>query len=129
MAVGVFALVLTTSITTMQRAFVNLDSARNLETACRILQCEMEKQRLLDWAQVSDNAYQPTVDASFTRNPAVAGRFSLTRTVAPVPNRSDKVLQITLTAAWRTFDGRLHQRTYTTYYGKDGLYAYFTSPS
>jgi Tfp pilus assembly protein PilV len=128
LAVAMLAMVITTSITTLQRALLNLDSARSLETASRIIQCEMEKERLLSWAEVSDSSYQPTVDASFLRLPSVAGRFTLSRTIALVPNRSSQMLQITLTATWRSYDGRSLSRSCTTYYGKNGLNAYFINP-
>jgi hypothetical protein len=128
LAVAMLAMVITTSITTLQRALLNLDSARNLETASRIIQCEMEKERLLSWADVSNSSYQPTIDAAFLRLPSVAGRFSLSRTIALVPNRSSQMLQITLTATWRSYDGRTLSRSCTTYYGKNGLNAYFINP-
>lgn len=127
MTVTVFALAITTSITTLQRAFVNLDSARNIETACRILQCEMEKERLLSWSQVSSASYVTAIDSAFSANPAVAGRFTLTRSTSTVPNRSGKMLQITLTVTWKNFDGRTQSRSQTTYYGNGGLQTYFTS--
>lgn len=127
MSVTVFALAITTSITTLQRAFVNLDSARNIETACRILQCEMEKERLLSWSQVSSASYAVAIDSAFTANPAVAGRFTLTRTTSAVPNRSGKLLQITLTVTWKNYDGRTQSRSQSTYYGNGGLQTYFTS--
>ncbi|WP_414660668.1 type IV pilus modification PilV family protein [Horticoccus sp. 23ND18S-11] len=127
MAVSVLAMVLTTSVTTMQRAFLNLDSARNLETACRILQCEIEKERMLTWSQINDVSYVPTLGSSFAGNPAIAGRFSLARSVATVPNHGGNMIQVTVTATWRSYDGRPQDRSYTTYYGKDGLYAYFNS--
>jgi prepilin-type N-terminal cleavage/methylation domain-containing protein len=129
MAVTILALALTTSITTLQRAFLNLDSARNIETACRIMQCELEKERLLSWSQVSDNSYQPTMDPAFLGNPAVAGRFTLSRQTATVANTADKLLQITLTVTWKNYDGHAAQRSQTTYYGNGGLYTYFTSQS
>lgn len=129
MAGGILALVLSTSITTLQRALLNLDSARCLETASRIMQCELEKERLLSWTQVTNSQYQPVIDASFLRNPAIAGRFTLSRTVAEVPNRSGQIVQITLTTTWLSTDGRTFSRNCSTYYGKDGLYVYFTSQS
>ena len=127
MACFVMALAISTSITALQRGFADLDSARNLETACRILQCEMEKERLMTWAQVSVASLQPTIDSSFLSIPAVAGRFTLARTVATVPNRSGNMLQITLTATWRNYDRRSQSRSLTTYYGNGGLYAFFTT--
>ena len=129
MAVGVFALAVVTSITTLQRAFSNLDTARNIETACRILQCEMEKERLMTWAQVGVVNYVPTIDPMFQSNPAVAGRFTLSRSIATVPNRSSKIIQITLTVSWTNYAGRTHQRSLTTYYGNGGLQTYFTTQS
>ena len=127
MAVCVLALAITTSITTLQRGFASLDSARNVETACRILQCEIEKERLLDWSQVSSGSYVPSVDAAFLSIPSVAGRFSLSRTTATVANHAGNLLQITLTTTWRNYDGRSQQRSITTYYGNGGLYTFFTS--
>lgn len=127
MAVGVLALAITTSITALQRAFLNLDSARNIETACRIMQCEFEKERLLTWSAVSNVGYQAAIDSEFSGNPAVAGRFTLTRSTSTVSGRGGKLLQITLTVTWRNYDGRSQQRSQTTYYGNGGLYTYFTT--
>lgn len=129
MAVGVLALTLTTAITTMQRAFLNLDSARNAEVACRILQCEMEKERLLTWAQVTDATYTATIDSAFAGDPVVAGRFALTRATLFVANRGDKILRITLTVTWKNYDGRSQNRSQITYYGNGGLHTYFTTQS
>ena len=96
MAVVVLALALTTSLAAMQRAFLQLDTARNLEVAANILQCEMEKQRLMSWAAVSNAAYAPVIAPSFSRDPAIAGRFTLSRTVVTLPSRSNQMLQVTL---------------------------------
>lgn len=125
MAVVVLALIITTSLTAMQRAFLSLDTARNLEIAGNIMQCEIEKERLFTWAQVSDAAYLPVLDASFARNPAIAGRFTLSRSLTSLPQRSGQMVQLTLTVRWRSYDGRTIARSYTTYYGKNGLYSYF----
>lgn len=121
MAVAVLALALTTAITAMQQAFLAVDTARNLEIAGNILQSEMEKERLMTWAEVGDAAYQPVIAPSFARNPAVAGRFTLSRALA---QRSGQMLQITLTVRWRSYDGRTLSRSYTTYYTQAGLYDY-----
>ncbi len=123
MSVSVLALTITTSITVMQRAFLNFDSARNLEIASRILQTELEKERALPWGRVSNANYQPTLDPAFQNNPQIAGRFTLERSVTTVPNRGNKMIQITLTASWRSYDGRLQSRSCTTYYANNGLYA------
>ena len=128
MAVLVLALALTTSITAMQHAFLQFDTARNLEVAANILQCEMEKERLFTWTQAGNVAYAPVIDPSFARNPAISGRFTLSRAVATVASHSGQVLQITLTVTWRGYNGRSLSRNYTSYYTQGGLYAYFYNP-
>ena len=129
MAVAVLALAITTAITTLQRSFLQLDTARNLEIASAIMQCEIEKERLLSWAQLNNVAYTPVIDPTFARNPAIGSRFTLSRTLTTVASRSGQVMQIKLTVQWRAYDGRNISRSYLTYYTQGGLYAYFyTNP-
>jgi prepilin-type N-terminal cleavage/methylation domain-containing protein len=129
-AVFVLALAITTTITTMQRAFANLDTARNLSTASTILQTEMENERLLTWARLTDATYRPTLTdatyrptlgAAYLRNPAVAGRFTISRTLTMLPDRSNQMVQVTLTVRWRNYDGRALTRSYTSYFTQGGL--------
>lgn len=124
LAVLVLALGIATSLTALQRAYVALDTARNLTLAGAIMQNQIERERLLGWAQVSDAAYRPAIDASFLANPAVAGRFTLSRTVTALPQRSGQMVQVTLTVTWRSYDGRSLSRSYTTYFTQTGLYNY-----
>jgi prepilin-type N-terminal cleavage/methylation domain-containing protein len=128
MAVVILAMALTTALTAMQSAFLEFDTARNLGTAANILQCEMEKERMFNWTQVNDNTYVPVIDPSFARNPAIAGRFTLSRTLATLASHSGQVVQITLTVRWQGYSGRSLTRSYTTYYTQGGLYAYFYKP-
>lgn len=128
MAVFILALALTTSLAALQRAFLQLDTARNLEIAANMLQCEMEKERLFTWAEASNGSYAPVIDPSFSRNAAIGGRFTLSRSLATLAGHSGQVLQITLTVTWRGYDGRSLSRTYTSYYTQGGLYAYFYNP-
>ena len=125
MAVTILALVLTTSLTVMQRVFSELDTARNLEIATNILQCEMEEERLLPWAQVSSASYAPAIDASFSRYSAIIGRFTLSRTLVVLTGHSGQMVQITLTIRWRNYDGHEVTRDATTYFTQGGLYGYF----
>ncbi|MSU50890.1 MAG: hypothetical protein EXS37_17675 [Opitutus sp.] len=127
MAAGVMALAITTSITTMQRAFLALDSARNITLAGQIMQGELEKMRLKNWDAIG--AYQAntqpetlSLDWAFTSNSAVGDRFTLMRTITTV---NDETKEITLTISWRGYDARVSSRFYKTYYGKNGLYDYF----
>ena len=117
----VLAFVFTTSITTMQRAYSNLDAARNISTASAILQTEMEKERLFTWAQINDVNYRPTLDASYLRNPDIVSRFSLARTVTTWANRTDQMVQVTLTVRWRGYDGRTLSHSFTGNFTHGGL--------
>mgnify|MGYP000378818856 CR=1 FL=1 len=127
-AAGVMALAITTSITTMQRAFLALDAARNITLAGQIMQSEFERMRLKDWIKtISTFPLLPAkttleIDPIFTSNPAIRYRFTLVRTVSE-PHADMR--QITLTISWRGYDGRPLSRFYTTYYGRDGLYDFF----
>jgi Tfp pilus assembly protein PilV len=125
MAVTILALVLTTSLTVMQRVYLQLDTARNLEIAANILQSEMEKERLLPWVQVSAASFVPVIDPSFSRYAAIIGRFTLSRTLVVLAGHSGQMVQITLTVRWRNYDGHEVSRDVTTYLTQGGLYEYF----
>ena len=128
-ATCVMALAITTAITTMQSAFMSLDSARNITLAGQIMQSELEKMRLKDWTVV--NGYDKntpttlTIDPTFTSNAAVGNRFTLTRRVSIPDSTVPDILEIKLTVAWKGYNGRDYSRFYTTYYGKNGLYDFF----
>jgi Tfp pilus assembly protein PilV len=124
-ATAVLALAITTSLTTLQSAFLALDSARKITMAGQIMQTEFEKTRLEDWATVSSfgssTDLTSTISVPSSSTP-ITNTFTLTRTVGEV---HAEMKQITLTTTWKTYDGRLVSRSYTTYYGKNGLYDYF----
>ena len=126
----VLALGITTSLTAIQRGFFSLDTARNLTMAGQILQCEMEKLRMRPWSVV--NAFPTTgqtletMDASFTSNSAVGNRFKLYRDVTVITTGTTLGMrQVTYTVTWKNYDGRALSRSYTTYYGQDGLNDYY----
>ena len=126
MSTMILSLAIATSITTLQRGYANLDSARNLVLAGQIMQTEIEKLRMSDWTTVSaytdDTDTTMTVDSVFTSNAAIGSRFTLTRRCAS-PQTGMK--QITFTITWRNFDGRSMSRNYSTYYSQNGLYDFF----
>lgn len=129
MSVAIMALAITTSLTTMQRSFMSLDSARNITLASQIMQSELESMRLNPWATINgypDGPTTLTIDSAFTGNAAIANRFTLTREVATIRTG---LRQITLTVSWNSFDGRAMSRSYITYYGESGLYDYFSNSS
>lgn len=110
-----------TAVTTSQRGLQALDTARNLTAASQIMQSEMERIRLLSWSQL--DALQQAGDTRVAAATAAGlARFTCTREITDL--RTD-MKQITLTAAWRGYDGREHTARVITRYGKSGLNDYF----
>jgi len=106
MAALIMALVLATAVTTLQRAFISLQNARDLNIASQMLQSEMEKLRLADWTTVNGfttSATTVTLDPAFTANPFVGNRFTLSRTVTD-PKTDTRI--ITLRVVWQGADNR-----------------------
>ena len=123
----VMALAISTAITTMQRAFLALDAARNITLAGQIMQGELEKMRLKSWDTIAGYQAQTqpetlTIDTSFTSNAAIGSRFTLRRNISTV---NADMKEITLTISWRGYDASPQSRFYKTFYGRNGLYDYF----
>lgn len=135
MAAIVMAMAITTSITTLQRGFISIDSARNFVIAGQIMQSEIEKMRVSPWTSpgagssvvgivdYTDTVPTLRIDPVFT-SVYISNRFTLTRQLA---DPKTDMRQITLTVSWRTLDGRTLSRSYTTYYARYGLYDFFSS--
>ncbi|MBI4624290.1 MAG: hypothetical protein HY736_13880 [Verrucomicrobia bacterium] len=131
MAACVMAFAITTSITTMQRAFLAIDGSRNITLAGQIMVSEMERTRMLAWTETSPTvgvgsfALSPTVEtlslpAGFS---AFSSRFTLTREVFEDPDNAN-IRIIKLTISWRGYDGRALSRSCTTHYARYGIHDY-----
>lgn len=124
-AAGVMALTITTSITTMQRAFLALDSARSITLAGQIIQGELERMRLKNWTEVVAAYPATTEPATLTTDDtimrALGNRFTLKYTA----DAGTDLKEIKIIVSWKGYDGRPQSRYYKTYYGKNGLFDYF----
>ena len=142
MASFVMAFGIATSIIAMQAGFKTVDVARGTTLASQILQSEMERLRMMSWTEISalstaTDSTAPIPSGSpagvemfdgstyFSSNPAVAGRYTITRTVAADSSRPTEVMNITISVTWTSFDGRSHTRSFQSMYAKDGLYDYY----
>jgi hypothetical protein len=136
MAATVMALGISSAILVMQRGFSSLDTARCLGYASQIMQSEMEKVRLTPWGTTGTTAGTGTagtilgipttatavsIDAAFFNNSDIGSRMTLTQQATDV---HAGMIQITFKITWKSYDGRTLDRTYTTYYAKQGLYDY-----
>ena len=119
----VLVLGITTAITTLQRGFQAIDTARNYTFASQVMQSELERLRLKSWAQVQ--ALQDSNETA-VEVPRVAGAanasFTCTRSIRDL--KTD-MKEITIISTWRGYDGRSHTARLITRYGKSGLYDYF----
>lgn len=113
----VLLLGIVTAITTLQRGFQSLDSARNLTAASQLMQSEMERLRLKNWNQIE--AMQAEGDTRFELEGA---RFVCTLSIQDL--KAD-MKEIVLSADWRGYDGRPQTARLITRYGKSGLNDYF----
>lgn len=143
MATFVMALVISTSITAMQSGLRMIDTARSTTLAGQVLQSLVEDIRMQTWTAVNalpssttgklsdfDTASGHIQSGSFTgytsSEAAFLNRFNLVRTVGDVSGQAD-IKEIVFTASWQGADGTPHTLSYTTYYARDGLYAFYTS--
>jgi Tfp pilus assembly protein PilV len=128
----VMAFAITTSITVMQSGFATLDTARGNTLASQILQSEIERIRLMSWANVTDpdkmmGEHKVDLKAVFATNNELARKFTLVRTVKDDSTRPGEGVDIYLQVVWQTYDGRSHTRSFQTKYVKNGLYDYYYS--
>lgn len=106
------------AITVSQRGLQALDTARNLTAASSLMQNEMERVRLLNWAQLE--TLQSSGDTTVAH--ADSARFACTREIADVKTG---MKEIRLVTTWRGYDGRPHTARLITRYGRNGLNDYF----
>ncbi len=118
----VLVLSITTAITTLQRGFQALDTARHTTFASQVMQSEVERLRLKNWAQLQ--TLQDSGETSVTVG-TVAGTSATFRCTRTIRDLKAEMKEVTLVAAWSGYDGRPHTVSYITRYGKSGLYDYF----
>jgi len=127
MASFVMAFGIATTIIAMQAGYKMIDVARGTTLASQVAQSEMERIRMLSWADIQALPASATVDLStvFTTDPALAAQFTMIRAAADVAGKVGSQREIALRVSWRSYDGRTHQRTFRTRYSKNGLYDYY----
>lgn len=118
-AASVLALGIASVVTVSQRGLQALDTARNLAGASQLMQSEMERLRLMSWAQL-----QAVQDSGATTVPldGPAGRYACTRQIRDV---RANMKEIVLVSTWKGYDGRNHTARLITRYGRTGLNDYF----
>ena len=88
---------------------------------------------LADFDLDTTNHYQSKSITDFSATAtAMLGHFKFSRTISDVAGRTDasgvsNMKVIVLTAQWTGVDGMSHTLKYTSYYAKDGLYAYYST--
>jgi hypothetical protein len=134
MATFVLTFAIGSSLIALQSGFNAIDYARCTTLAGQVLQSQMEKLRLLTWAQLTDTTTGPGANAHHTFSPDNAigsatqlARFtSYTQTIADAPAPFASTMKdITLTATWAGLDGQSHSLSYVTRYAQNGISDFF----
>ncbi|HYC72851.1 MAG TPA: hypothetical protein VEB66_16690 [Opitutaceae bacterium] len=127
MATFVMAFGIATTIIAMQSGYKMIDVARGTTLASQVAQSEMERIRMLSWADIDALPEKEEVDLTsvFTTDPELAAQFDMIRVAEDVAGKEDTQREITLHVTWTSYDGRSHQRTFRTRYSKNGLYDYY----
>jgi len=140
MAAAVLVLGISSALVVLQQGLRTIDTARVTTLAGQVLQTQIEKLRLLTWAQLTSPDNGPTAYSSFAPDladgtPDQLNRFTVgsetgkcrqSITDAPPPFAASMKV-ITLTAAWTGLDGRQHSLSYTTRYAQNGISDFFYS--
>ncbi|MBI2812974.1 MAG: hypothetical protein HYX71_01670 [Opitutae bacterium] len=138
----VMAFGIATSIIAMQAGYKSIDLARGTTLASQIIQSEMERLRMMSWTTLSamstaTDTVSPFPTGSpagiemldgatyFSSNPDIAGKYTMTRTVAADSTRPSDIMNITIQVRWQGYDNRWHTRSFTSMYAKNGLYDYY----
>jgi type II secretory pathway pseudopilin PulG len=133
LAASIMLFAIATSLAALYYSFQMVDDARYTTLAGQILQSQMEKLRLLTWAQLTDPTYGPGASGNTTftpdntlATPELTHFTTLTQTLSDPPAPfAGTMKDITLQATWQDSFGRQHSLTYTTRYGEDGISDFF----
>ena len=133
MASFVMAFGIATTIIAMQAGYKMIDVARGTTLASQVAQSEMERIRMMSWAQIKALPEKQAADltTTFTTDPDLASKFTMTRLALDIDDTKDPSTgeatqrEITLIVSWRSSTGSSHTRTFTTIYSSNGLYDYY----
>jgi prepilin-type N-terminal cleavage/methylation domain-containing protein len=116
---AILALGIAGVVTVSQQGLLALDTSRHLSAASSVMQSEMERLRLMSWAQL-----QIVQDAGNQEVPVDEnqGRYTCLR---EIKNVKPGMKEITLVSTWKGMDGQTHTARLVTRYGKTGLNDYF----
>jgi type II secretory pathway pseudopilin PulG len=136
MAAFVLVFAISSALLVMQAGFRAVDLARSTTAVSQVLQSEIETVRLMSWGDVSKMTPDRPVRIAraYDGSLKLPMDLSLTRTVRLVPTPGGEagatepdVREITVSASWKTIDGRTQTRSTSTQYGKNGLSDYYAS--
>ena len=129
-AAAVMLMAVSTCLLVLQNGYKGVDTARSAILAGQIMQSEIERIRLMSWADINNATKLPPdadVDIStfVAADPKIASKFRVRRLITPVTGREDSMVTMTVTVTWTNSDQTSHTRTLSTRYSKDGLYDYY----
>ncbi len=132
---------ITSAIVAMQIGYKSLDLARTLTLSSQVLQSEIELVRMKPWGEIKgfpegdpvdlEPSLAPTGHEDKFRLPTEFTLHRVVNTIRQDPSTSEPLMrEIIITATWKTIDGKIHRRSTSTQYCKEGLNDYYvTDPS
>lgn len=109
------------ALVTLQRSISSIAQARQLDAASQLMQTELERLRLLNWAQL-DALQRSRATAVPVPDGGDYARFTCEREIRDL---REGMKEITLVASWGGLDGRAHTARLVTRYSRSGLNDYF----
>jgi hypothetical protein len=134
-AAFVLVFAVSSALLAMQSGFRAIDLARGTTLVSQVLQSEIETVRLMSWGDIDRLPLNTplAVRWSYDAGVPVPAELTIVKTVTTVPVAGEvtriepDLRHVTVTASWRTVDGRLHSRATSTQYCKNGLNDYYAS--
>lgn len=109
------------TVLTVKNSLTSISHSRHLGVASQIMQSELERLRLRNWAQLQ--ALQDANDRDVpTPDLPVGANLTCTRDIRDI---RDGLKEITVEAAWGGANGRAHTARLVTRYARNGLNDYF----
>lgn len=130
----ILVFVLLSTLAALQTGFKLIEAARNTTLADQIMQSQIEDIRLHSWARLETDLPEGTTNLDLSSlPPELQAQFAgSSRVVAYAADRTDasgvkNMKKITIIVRWKSFTGRISERSFETVFTKNGINDYFIS--
>jgi type II secretory pathway pseudopilin PulG len=122
MAILVISLVAIGSLTTLTTSFKIIEDSRFNTLAAQVLQSHVENLRLKNWSALTTELQSPTFTIPNSDINKNLGQFTGYQSFEETRTGFRKV---TIQVEWVSPNGKIHRRSYTTNFSKNGINDYY----